>query len=185
MKAENRKLINWAIWIALWSGVYCAIYTMTPLYKYGIMWNTFVALPIFFTAGAKKSEYFNYVASMVCGIAWGVINICFVGVLTKVGLPDNLNMFLSTGIITAVCCILHFTVTSNTLFNKIPMMFGAIGCTFNMGISKDLWVVALTMFGGISLGLICQEGSYLLDENGNWNLSGGNVRKLLTRGSVE
>ncbi|MDD3219907.1 MAG: DUF1097 domain-containing protein [Lachnospiraceae bacterium] len=180
----NKKMIKWAVWIAVWSGVYCFLYALSPLYEYGIMWNTFVALPIFFTAGAKKSEYFNYVTSMLCGIVWGVVNIAFVGVLTGFGIPDSLNMFLSTGIITAVCCILHFTVTSRTWLNKIPMMFGAIACTFNVGISKDLWVVAITMFGGITLGLICQEGFYLLDEDGKWDFSGENVKKIFRKRTV-
>lgn len=168
---SSKRLVNWAIWIGVWSGIYCFLYALTPLYKYGIMWNTFVALPIFFTSGAHRSEYKNYVASMLCGIVWGVVYLYFIGVMAGMGIPDCVNMFLDVGIITILCCAVHFTVTANTWFNKVPMMFGAIACTFNMGISVDLWVVAVTMFGGLTLGLICQEGFNLLDEEGNWIFS--------------
>ena len=61
---NKRGLINWAIWIGVVSGIYCAIYAVTIgaytdniLPGWHIIYVTFTALPIYFTAGAKREEF--------------------------------------------------------------------------------------------------------------------------------
>ena len=77
----NKKgLVNWSIWIGVVSGIYCAIYLLTVgaytgakvLPGWQIVYATFTALPIYFTAGAKRSEFFNYICSYLCGVLWAM-----------------------------------------------------------------------------------------------------------------
>ncbi len=172
----KRGLFNWAIWIGLMGGLYSAIYIITPLNKSGFMWMSFVALPIYFNAGAKKLEYFDYVASMVAGVGWGLVCLYFIGILANKGIPTSLNMGVVVGIATIVCCVIHFCVTNNFLFNRVPMMFGAMACTFSQN-GKNLIAIILTMFCGITLALIMQEGSKLLNEDGTWKFLAKNSKK--------
>ena len=65
----KRYLFNWCVWIGLATGVYSAIYLLTPLKNYGVIYATFIALPIYFISGAKREEYFNFTISNITGVA--------------------------------------------------------------------------------------------------------------------
>lgn len=179
----KKGLFNWSVWIGLMGGIYCAIYASSPIFSIGVMWMTFVALPIYFNGGAKKAEYFDYVASMVAGVVWGAGMLYFIGILSNKGVPINSNMGVIVGGGTILCCAIHFCLTGNFLFNRVPMMFGAMACTFSQG-GKNLPFIIITMFCGITLGLIMQEGSKLLNEDGTWKFLSKNVKKEVTNENV-
>ena len=66
---NNRGKINWAIWIAVFSAIYCSLYELTigPYTSMEvcpgeqIVYATFTSLPIFFLAGAKREDFFTYI----------------------------------------------------------------------------------------------------------------------------
>ena len=80
---NKRGLINWAIWIGVVSGIYCAIYAVTIgaytdniLPGWHIIYVTFTALPIYFTAGAKREEFWQYIGSYLVGVLWAMLYLC-------------------------------------------------------------------------------------------------------------
>lgn len=164
---SNRFLFWWAVWIGVLSGIYVAIYSLIPFPNKNIMWMTFVALPIYFNGGAKREEFVNYVASMIMGILWALVFLYGIGMLTKAGVNVPITLMLDVGILTIAVCAIHFILTGNIWINKVPMMFGAIAMTFSQG-GHDLLTIGCTMFGGILLALLCQEGTHVLEK---WGIS--------------
>lgn len=170
---ETKKgLFKWSIWIGLVTAIYCLIYvSISPLASKGVVWCTFVALPIFFTSGAQKNEIPNYIISCIVGVIWGWV---FVYVLTWSAsyIPfDNVNNMVVCGTLTIICCAIHFCLTEKTFANKVNMMFGAIACTLSQG-GSNLIPIMITMIGGILLAYICVSGQNLIDENGNLSVKG-------------
>lgn len=160
---SKQALIKWSVWMGIFTAIYCFIYVLLPIYKQGLMWMTFVALPIYLNGGAQKKEFPNYFFSMIAGIAWGLIYLWCINTLTGLGMNEALTMGLVCGGVTIICCIIHFVVTPNIWINKIPMMFGAISMTFSQG-GKNLPYIFLTLGGGLLLGMICGLGPSLFDK---------------------
>lgn len=163
----KRFFFNWSVWIGLATGVYTALYLISPLAQYGVVYATFIALPIYFISGAKREEYFNFTVSNVTGVAWGWVYFAGIGWLIQVGMGATLSTALACGVITVVCCAFHFIVTPNTLFNKLPAMFGGIAAAFSTGATKIVPLM-ITLVLGSTLALICNEGTRLLTEDGRW-----------------
>jgi hypothetical protein len=164
---SNSTLIKWSVWMGVFTFIYCFIYVLLPIYKEGVMWMTFVALPIYLNGGAKKEEFPRYFCSMIAGIAWGLIYLKCINTLAALGMAggilEALNMGLICGGVTIICCIIHFVVTPKIWLNKIPMMFGAISMTFSQGGDlKRLPFIFCTLGGGLVLGLACGLGPGLL-----------------------
>ncbi|MFP3156115.1 DUF1097 domain-containing protein [Lachnospiraceae bacterium ZAX-1] len=164
--------INWSIWIGIVVGVYALLYTFSPLYAYGVMPCTFVALPLFFLAGAKKEEFLDFCSSAIAGVIWGLIFLYFIGLLISQGLAEPFANAIIIFAATTVLCAFHFIVTKKVVFSKVPMMFGGIASTFFGGGDK-WWVLMITLCFGVLLAFLCQCGTYLLDESGHWKLPGG------------
>ena len=195
----KKALVNWAIWIGVISGIYCIIYILTVgaytmnvvLPGYHVMCATFTALPIFFTAGAQRKDYFSYVCSNVMGVLWGMLYLVAIDRLAPM-MPLWLNLFLSVGIICVVECALHFTVLSKLPISVVPAQFGAISSSFwcsNLAIAvlgtagqtavngvynfAAFPMLAITLVGGATLALLCNEGLNFIDaETGNWKMPG-------------
>lgn len=163
----KRFLFNWSIWIGLATGVYTALYLISPLAQYGVVYATFIALPIYFISGAKKEEYFNFTVSNVTGVAWGWLYITAITWLISMGMNSVLSNALCCGIITIVCCAFHFIVTPNTFFNKLPAMFGGIAAAFSTGATKIIPLM-ITLVLGSTLALVCDMGTRLLTQEGHW-----------------
>lgn len=174
---NKRFLFNWSIIIAVISGVYCSAYTLLPLPAQNLMWMNFVAIPIYFNAGAKLEEYTNYVSSMVAGIGWALLNLYVIKILGETGVNISVNILISTTIITVVCCAIHFCVTGNTWFNKIPIIFGTMACIFSQN-GENILSIAITLFGGITVAMLLQQGTKLLDEQGQWRFFKKNKSQL-------
>ncbi len=163
----KRFLWNWCVWIGLATGVYTALYILSPLSKYGVVYATFVALPIFFISGAERKEWKNFAASNICGVAWGWVYIFLIGWCISKGMESTLANALVCGVVTVVCCAFHFIVTPNTVFCRLPAMFGGIAVAFSTGATKIVPLM-ITLVLGTTLALICQEGTHLLTEDGHW-----------------
>jgi len=165
----KRFLFNWCIWIGLATGIYTALYVMSPLNQYGVVYATFVALPIFFLSGAKRGEFLNYSLSNIVGVVWGWVYITGIIWMTGMGFSNVVSQGLVCGIVTIICCSFHFIVTPNTYFNKLPAMFGGIAMAFSTSATKIIPLM-ITLALGSTLALICQEGTHLLTDDGHWKL---------------
>lgn len=169
---NNRFLINWSIWIGIATGIYTALYLISPLAQYGVVYATFIALPIYFIAGAKRNEYLNFTLSNVIGVLWGALYIAGITWLSDLGLNTILANALPCGVITIVLCAIHFILTPNTFFNKAPAMFAGIAAVFSTG-GEKLIPLMITLVLGSTLALICNEGTNFLTEEGRWKFSSG------------
>lgn len=164
----KRGMLNWAIWIGVLAGIYCGIYASIPvLLSTGLMWTTFVALPIFFAMGAKRSDYFPSVFSLLAGVFWGVVTVWTVGLVGNQGVPIAVNLALTVGLITIVVCAIHLIPLGKTWLNRIPMIFGGWCITFVQG-GQHLPIIIITMIAGITAGLACMEGTNLMNQDGTW-----------------
>ena len=152
--------IYYSLWISITTALYAVIYLSSPLGNYGIMWMTFVSLPIFFTAGAKLQELPHYICSMVAGIIWGIINLWFIQLIISQGLGSTWANALNLLLITIVCLVIHFVLLGETWFGKVPMLFGGLSMTFSQG-GKNLLPVGMTLLCGLLLGVVFSTG-------GNW-----------------
>lgn len=128
------------------SGIYCAIYLLTIgsytsshfLPGYQIVYATFTALPIYFTAGAKREEFFQYIGSYLVGVVWAMIYLFIMDRLATTGIPAWANIALVVAVICIVECAIHFCLPASLPFNKVPAHFGAISNSFwcsNMSIA--------------------------------------------------
>lgn len=158
---SKKTTLLWAGWIGLATAIYVLLYLFSPLGKYGIIWITFIALPIYFNGGAKKEEYVHYVISDLCGVAWGVAMLYLIGILVGMGADASVSTGVIVGILTVACCGIHMFVPNSLFANKVPAIFGGISATFSQG-GENLMVVAITLILGTTLALICQEGLKLL-----------------------
>lgn len=165
----KRYAINWSIWIGIVVGVYAVLYTFSPLYAYGCMPCTFVALPLYFLAGAKKEDFADFCTSACMGVVWGLIFLWGIGkLMTSFGWIEPFANAANIFFWTAVLCAFHFIVNAKTpVFSKVPMMFGGISSTFMLG-AENWWVIMLTLCFGVLLAFLCQCGTLLLDETGHW-----------------
>lgn len=162
--------INMGIWIGVASGIYVLLYSLSPLAAGGVLPCTFIALPIYFNAGARKEEYFNYCTSAIIGVGWAAIYVYAMGTFGGLAMmPAAYSNALVIVVITAALCAIHIIVTPKGLFSSIPMMFGAIAATFFAGVDKWLYIV-ITLCLGISLGYVCGLGFKMMDEHGHWIL---------------
>ena len=196
---SKKALVDWAIWIGVISGIYCILYILTVgkytmdvvLLGWHIMCCTFTALPIYFTAGAKREDYISYLCSNCCGVLWGMLYLVAIDRLIGV-VPLWLNLFLSVGIICIIECALHFTVLGNLPISVVPAQFGAISSSFwcsnltlavlgeagktaaNGGYNFAAFgMLAITLCCGATLALLCNEGLNFIDaETGNWKMPG-------------
>ena len=164
---SKKYAVNWSIWIGLVVGIYSFLYILSPLNKYEVMPCTFVGLPLFFIAGAKKEEILDFCSSAIMGVIWGLIFIYGIVFLLNNGVSAAIANASIIFLITAVLCAFHFIVTPKILLSKVPMMFGAISSTFFAG--ADKWpALMVTLCFGILLAYICQCGTLLLNEKGDW-----------------
>lgn len=177
---NNRFLFNWCVWIGLATGVYVALYILSPLNDYGVVYATFVALPIYFISGAKRNEYLNFAVSGVTGVAWGWLYIFAIGWMLSLGISNIVAQASVCTVLTIVCCAFHFIVTPKTFFNKLPAMFGGIAVAFSTGGTKIIPLM-ITLVLGTTLALICNEGTHLLTEDGYWKFLAGTPKNSISK----
>lgn len=156
----NRYLWADTVWIAVSTAIYAFVYMLTPLGDYGIFWMSFVAIPIYFNAGAKPEELPNYLASALAGVLWAVPFLWFLNFCIAQGASMALAFFLDLLILTIPCVGLHLTFFSNSLFNKVPMIFGGLSMMFSQG-GENVIPIAITLAGGLCLAALYTIG-------GNW-----------------
>ncbi|MCL1996436.1 MAG: DUF1097 domain-containing protein [Defluviitaleaceae bacterium] len=163
----NRFKLNWCIFIGLATGLYAGLYLISPLAEAGVIYVTFVALPIFFLAGAKREEYPNFAISNITGVLWGMGYIFLINWMIAQGVNDVLSTALVCVVITIICCAFHMIVTPNTVFNKLPAMFGGISAAFSTW-GEHMIPLMITLVFGTTLALIMTEATKLLTPEGHW-----------------
>lgn len=164
---NKRFLFNWTIWISLVAAIYTYLYAISPLEKYGVVFATFVALPIYFISGAKLEEYPNFTISYITGVLWGMVFLWCITALINFGINVALSQAIVIFVVSTACIGFHFIVTANTLFNKLPAMFGGIAVTFSQG-GKNIVPIMITLVLGTTLALICTAGTRFLTKDGYW-----------------
>lgn len=144
--------------LSIVAGILCGIYVF--LYQYfpikNLIWMTFVALPIYFGAGAKREEFPHYLVSSAVGIIWGFIYLKLIGLLVGAGLNANLALLLVVGVVTLVMCAIHLCLTASTWANKLPIMFGTVASMFSQN-GQAPGSIFLTLAGGLVLALAIME----------------------------
>lgn len=192
---NKRAFVNWAIWIGVVSGIYCAIYALTigawteSIFNgWHIVYVTFTALPIYFTAGAKREEFLEYCGSYIVGVLWAMVYLFFMDRLSAMGIPWFINIGVVVAVVCVIQCAIHFNLPSWLPFNKVPAQFGAISNSFwcsNLAIAvfgttgstsiggmynfSIFHILMITLVTGTLLGLICNEGLNFIDtETGKW-----------------
>ena len=208
---NKRGLINWAIWIGVVSGIYCAIYAVTIgaytdniLPGWHIIYVTFTALPIYFTAGAKREEVWQYIGSYLVGVLWAMLYLVCMDRLNAAGWPWWANVGLVVAVICVVECAIHFCLPAKLPFNKVPAHFGAISNAFwcsNFTIAvlgtagesavggfynfSAYPILAITLCTGTLLGLLCNEGLNFIDpDTGKWRWPVKKTKMLETQTNV-
>lgn len=177
----NKKTwFNWGIWMGVVMGVYAFLYTLTPLSSYGVMWATFIAMPIFLTAGGKKEDLWTYICGGIVGVAWGYVFIQAGVLCVNAGMSASVANFLSTLVVTIVCVWVHGILLANTFLNTLPPIFGGMAATIAGSIFSDgqayLLPLAATLVLGVLAGFACMYGLTLMNEDGSW--------KFLNKGDI-
>lgn len=158
----NKKYMwVWTIWIGLASGLYCFIYSFLPIASYNVIWMTFVSLPIFFGAGAKVEELPHFFLSLISGVIWALVYLKFIGQMTSAGFSGAVAMLVAVSIVTIICVGLHMNVIGNSVFGKVPMIFGSISMVFSQG-GSNLTAIVGTLTGGLLLGASITIGGVLI-----------------------
>ena len=166
LKMTVKGKINWSIWIGIWTGIYVVLYLLSPLAKYGIIWCSFIALPIFFNGGAARKDYIPQMVSSCIGVFWGLAMLAVTGWLSGLGVAGS--NAVSCGILTTFCCFMMI-LGDKTFVNKVPAMFGGISACFSQG-GENVIPIMITLCLGVSLGLLCNEGTNFLADDGSWQL---------------
>lgn len=166
---STRFSLNLSVWIGITVGIYVLLYLMSPLGLLGALPCTFVALPIYLSGGARTDRFFDTCLSAVAGVAWGIIFIYLDGVLVSKGLDPLIASACSVALVTIALCATHLIFTPQGLFSNIPMMFGAVACTFFVGPEKWFYIM-ITLCLGVALGFINHSGRKFLDEHGRWKI---------------
>ena len=113
----NLAKFYWSLWIGGWTGIYVICYLFSPLAKYGCIWITFVALPIFFNGGALRKDFFPQIVSSWLGVAWGLIMLFFANVFAGIGPVLQLLCFGLFGVLDgSFCCDLYSCVLHDDVF---------------------------------------------------------------------
>lgn len=191
----KRGLVNWAIWISVLSGIYCGIYALTigkwtenHVNGWHFMCATFTALPIFFTAGAKREDWLKYCCSNIMGVLWGMLYLFCMDRMNSMGVPWWANAAIVISVLCTIECAIHFNLPAKMQINVVPAHFGGISSTFwcsNLALAvigtpgetavgsfynfSGVPMVMATLVGGVTLGLICNEGLNFIDSStGKW-----------------
>lgn len=166
---STRFSLNLSMWIGITVGLYVLLYLMSPLGLLGALPCTFVALPIYLSAGASAKKLADACLSAVAGVVWGMAFIYLDALFAHEGLHPLVASALSVGLVTIALCATHLLFTPWGLFSNIPMMFGAVACTFFVGPDKWFYIM-ITLCLGVLLGFINHSGRKFLDERGRWTL---------------
>lgn len=89
------------------------IYAISPLFAGGALPCTFIALPVYFSAGAKTEEIVDYSISAVMGLIWAAIILSGTDLMLGGGHTPALSAALFGLVISIVLCSLHMLLGPN------------------------------------------------------------------------
>lgn len=169
---KSKLMFNWGIWMGLVMAIYALLYTLSPLNSHGVMWATFIAMPIFLAGGGKKKNIITNTVCGVLGVVWGVIFIKAGEMLQNAGISAAVTNFLVTLIVTIVCVWVHGIILRKTPFNALPPVFGGMAATIASLIAtpdgSQLISLSITLVLGVFAGYVCMAGLLLMTEDGEW-----------------
>ncbi|MDR1518876.1 MAG: DUF1097 family protein [Planctomycetota bacterium] len=154
---SKKVVVLWCLWIGLVVALFAFAYLASPLAKYGVMWMSFVSMPLYFAAGAELKDLASFCATNIAGLVWGLFYLFLIGVFSKLGLSAPLATAATITIATPSCCIAHMLVPDKYLVNKLAAAFGAIACVFSQN-GGNLVPTGLTLVAGVVVGLLCKAG---------------------------
>ncbi len=154
---SKKVIFLWSLWIGLMVALFAFIYLSSPLASYGLMWMSFVSMPLYFAAGAELKDLASFCATNIVGLAWGLFYLFLIGVFSSLGLAAPLATAATIMIATPSCCIAHMLVPDKYLVNKLAAAFGAIACVFSQN-GENLFATGATLIAGVIVGLLCKVG---------------------------
>lgn len=154
---SKKVIVLWSLWIGLMVAGFAFLYLMSPIANHGILWMSFVSMPLYFAAGAERKDLASFCATNCVGIVWGLLYLFLIDVFSRCGLAPPLATAATIIIATPSCCIAHMAVPDKYLLNKLPAAFGAIACVFSQN-GQNLVPIALTLLAGVVVALLCKEG---------------------------
>lgn len=167
-----KLMFNWGIWMGVVMGIYALVYTLTPLNPHGVMWATFIAMPIFLAGGGKKENILTNTVCGMLGVAWGVIFLKAGELVQSAGVNAALSNFIVTLVVTIVCVWVHGILLGKTPFNALPPVFGGMAATIASSIftpdGSQLVSLVITMVLGVLGGAACMAGLLLMKDDGSW-----------------
>lgn len=155
---------------------------------------SFTALPIFFISGAKREDWLKFCCSNVVGVLWGMLYLFCMDRLIAIGWPWWITALVVIAVLCTIECAIHFNLPPAMQINVVPAQFGAISNTFwssNLTLAllgpgstaiggmynfSAIITTMVTLIGGVTLGLLCNEGLNFIDaETGKWKMPGKKV----------
>lgn len=171
----NRWQWNNGVWVSTTACVFIFLYLISPLAQYNLVWMMFIAVPIYFTAGAKPEDFLSFLACSAMGVLWGMFILEVIAVMAGWGMSDAASCAVGSGVCTVACC-LHNMVPRKYLLCNVPMMFGSISAVFSQGGAYPGIIVA-TMWFGLALGLVAGCAGRFLTPEGKWTFLAGKASK--------
>lgn len=159
--------LKWSLWIGVMAGIYVFLYSISPLAQYGVMPATFVALPIYFAAGAQKKDFFSFALSSAWGVLWGKGFLIVMGWLGAFITLPALSDAIVVCALTILCVIIHFFIPEKLFFCQVAACFGGIAVTLMQG-GNNMIPLMITLALGVLLGLVCATGATFLTPEGKW-----------------
>lgn len=160
-----------ALWFGILNGIYCGLYAISPLGKYGLVWVSYVIFPIYILAGAKRKDCVRFSCCAVLGVVWGLIFLGCIAWFSNRGISAALASGLGVAMINTVMLAIHLGFTQKTILNVVPAMFGGVAVTFATG--GEHWpVLMITLVLGVLIALASNEGNGFLTEDGRWKWPG-------------
>ena len=154
---SKKAICLWSLWIGAMVAGFVFVYLVSPLGEYGLLWMSFVSMPLFFAGGAKRSEFLSYSACNCVGVVWGICYLYLIGIFAGLGFSGSLATMFTVCIVTPACCMAHMLTPDRFLLNKLAATFGAIACVFSQN-GTLLIPTAATLVAGVFAGLLCMEG---------------------------
>ena len=145
---------------ALVRGIAFAVITVLfmaiPVF-HGFLWSVYIGFFLTMAFGVKKSEYLNYVCSLLAGYVWAVGYVCGPVLLEQVThLPSIAAMAVSELILTFLLIFVHLKFLQRTPLNKVPAVFAGVATIFAAGGIRHMVLCAASAVIGITMAVVTE-----------------------------
>ena len=145
---------------ALVRGIAFAVITILfmaiPVF-HGFLWCVYIGFFMTMAFGVKKSEYLNYVCSLLAGYVWAFGYVYGPQLLEEaIHLPHIGAMAISELILTFLLIFIHVKFLHHTVLNKVPAVFAGVATVFAAGGIDQTILCAASAVVGISMAIVTE-----------------------------